>query len=126
MNELDLILGIEKIKITVSKLRFSIDFVKEKNSSRTDIIESMESSVKDLMESLVIFRGLEKEYRSSRELSSNLTIQNLILLRDNEELKSREVNTLDDNDVVVKLEKENELLKKRIEDLISEMSKNYN
>lgn len=126
MDELELILAIERIKITISKLRFSVDYVKEKNSSRTDLINSMETSIEDLMEALVTFRAVEKEYRSSRELSSNLTMQNLVLLRDIEALKTKENDVSDNDEAFIKLQEENVLLKKRIDDLISEMSKNFN
>lgn len=126
MTELDIVLATEEMKITIIKLQSSVDYVKEKNSSRTDIIESMEQSVSDVTHALNVFRFLEKENRSSKELSSNLTLQNLILMKEIQELKENKSEVIADVDLLMNLDRENVFLKKRVDELMSELTNQMN
>jgi len=121
INELDIYVAIEKLKLTILKINLSIDEIREKNPQRSDLIDSMTKSSSDVSESLLTLRTLEKEYRASLMLSNNLTYQNLTMLQELNEIKKKK----EENDVnlayITNLERENERLKKDLETILKEI-----
>jgi len=67
MNELNLISAKVILETTYLKTRISLDEIKEKHPTRTDIINSMEQTLKDLQEAKCVYDCLEKEYRSAMQ-----------------------------------------------------------
>jgi len=121
INELDIYVAIEKLKLTILKINLSVDEIREKNPQRSDLIDSMTKSSSDVSESLLTLRTLEKEYRASLMLSNNLTYQNLQLIQELNEIKKKK----EENEVnlayITNLERENERLKKDLETILKEI-----
>lgn len=121
INELDIYVAIEKLKLTILKINLSVDEIREKNPQRSDLIDSMTKSSSDVSESLLTLRTLEKEYRASLMLSNNLTYQNLNMLQELNEIKKKK----EENEVnlvyITNLERENEQLKKDLETILKEI-----
>lgn len=71
MNELDLIVARVNINTTIAKLRNSTEEIKTKSPHRTDLTNSMEETIGQLVFSVSMYDVLEKEYRTARLLSNN-------------------------------------------------------
>jgi hypothetical protein len=67
MDELNLLSAKVILETTYLKTRISLDEIKEKHPTRTDIINSMERTLKDLQEAKCVYDCLEKEYRSAMQ-----------------------------------------------------------
>ena len=73
---------------TATKVKSSLDEIKEKNGHRTDLIESMEATLFDLDEIQRIIKGMEKELRFANSSAFRLERLCLELKAENKELKN--------------------------------------
>ena len=69
------------------KLQVSIEDIKTKHPNRTDLINSMEESLKDIKKAMVVYQTLEKEFRSCRQSNFDLQHINLELKQEVKDLK---------------------------------------
>jgi hypothetical protein len=77
MNELTIITGKVNLDTTYLKIKLSLEEIKEKHGTRTDLIDSMERSLKDLQEVKIAYDSIEKELRSS--LQQNFRLEKLLM-----------------------------------------------
>lgn len=73
---------------TATKVKASLDEIKQKNGHRTDLIESMEATLLDLDEIRRIIKGMEKELRFVNSSAFRLERLCLELKAENKELKN--------------------------------------
>jgi len=73
---------------TATKVKASLDEIKDKNGHRTDLIESMEATLLDLDEIRRIINGMEKELRFANSSAFRLERLCLELKAENKELKN--------------------------------------
>ena len=85
--ELDLLSSRINLNHTCIKLQFSIDEIKTKHPSRTDLINSMEQSLYEIKKAMLVYQTLEKEFRSTRQINFDLQHINLELKQDVKDLK---------------------------------------
>lgn len=76
MNELTIITGKVNLDTTYLKIKLSLEEIKEKHGQRTDLINSMEQSLKDLQEVKIAYDSMEKELRSA--LQQNFRLEKLL------------------------------------------------
>ena len=89
MNDIDIYLAQTNLSLTIQKLRLSINDIIEKHPTRTDLIDSMEKTIKDLIEAKVTFMSLEKNYRSAKENCFDYAFIISTIQKENEELKKQ-------------------------------------
>jgi uncharacterized membrane protein len=77
MNELTIITGKVNLDTTYLKIKLSLEEIKEKHGQRTDLINSMEQSLKDLQQVKISYDSMEKELRSS--LQQNFRLEKLLM-----------------------------------------------
>ena len=77
MNELTIITGKVNLDKTYLKIKLSLEEIKEKHGQRTDLINSMEQSLKDLQDVKIAYDSMEKELRSS--LQQNFRLEKLLM-----------------------------------------------
>lgn len=77
MNELTIITGKVNLDTTYLKIKLSLEEIKEKHGQRTDLINSMEQSLKDLQEVKISYDSMEKELRSA--LQQNFRLEKLLM-----------------------------------------------
>ena len=77
MDELTIITGKVNLDTTYLKIKLSLEEIKEKHGTRTDLINSMEQSLKDLQEVKISYDSMEKELRSS--LQQNFRLEKLLM-----------------------------------------------
>ena len=77
MNELTIITGKVNLDKTYLKIKLSLEEIKEKHGQRTDLINSMEQSLKDLQEVKIAYDSMEKELRSA--LQQNFRLEKLLM-----------------------------------------------
>ena len=77
MDELTIITGKVNLDTTYLKIKLSLEEIKEKHGQRTDLIDSMEQSLKDLQEVKISYDAMEKELRSS--LQQNFRLEKLLM-----------------------------------------------
>ena len=75
--EFDLLSSRINLNHTCIKLEISIDDIKTKHPKRTDLITSMQSSLKDIRRAMLVYDTLEKEFRTARQMNFNLERLNL-------------------------------------------------
>ena len=69
------------------KLQVSIEEIKTKHPNRTDLINSMDESLKDIKKAMFVYQTLEKEFRSCRQSNFDLQHINLKLFQEIKDLK---------------------------------------
>lgn len=77
MNELTIITGKVNLDKTYLKIKLSLEEIKEKHGQRTDLINSMEQSLKELQEVKISYDSIEKELRSA--LQQNFRLEKLLM-----------------------------------------------
>ena len=85
--ELDLLSSRINLNHTCLKLEISLYEIKTNHPKRTDLITSMQSSLKDIRRAMLVYDTLEKEFRAARQMNFNLERLNLELKQDVKDLK---------------------------------------
>jgi len=94
--ELELLSSRINLNHTCLKLEISIEDIKTKHPKRTDLITSMQSSLKDIRRAMVVYEVLEKEFRVARQTNFNLERLNLEQKQEIQNLKRQiELNNID-------------------------------
>ncbi len=88
MDDYTLIKASVLLNHTFTKIRASVDQIKEKHPHRKDLIDSMEQSLIDLNDVRNAYHTLEKEYRAAMQTCFRLERINLELKVENKELKT--------------------------------------
>ena len=76
MNELTIITGKVNLDTTYYKIKLSLEEIKQKHGTRTDLIDSMERSLADLQQVKISYDAIEKELRAS--LQQNFRLEKLL------------------------------------------------
>ena len=76
MNELTIITGKVNLDTTYLKIKLSLEEIKQKHKTRTDLIDSMERSLSDLQEVKISYDTMEKELRAA--LQQNFRLEKLL------------------------------------------------
>ena len=77
MNELTIITGKVNLDTTYLKIKLSLEEIKEKHGTRTDLIDSMERSLVDLQQVKISYDAIEKELRAA--LQQNFRLEKLLM-----------------------------------------------
>ena len=72
---------------TCLKLKVSIEDIKNKHPNRTDLITSMQQSLIEITQAILVYQTLEKEFRVTRQINYDLQHLNLELKQDVKDLK---------------------------------------
>lgn len=76
MNELTIITGKVNLDTTYLKIKLSLEEIKQKHGTRTDLIDSMERSLADLQQVKLSYDAMEKELRAA--LQQNFRLEKLL------------------------------------------------
>lgn len=76
MDELTIITGKVNLDTTYLKIKLSLEEIKQKHGTRTDLINSMERSLSDLQEVKIAYDAMEKELRAA--LQQNFRLEKLL------------------------------------------------
>lgn len=76
MDELTIITGKVNLDTTYLKIKLSLEEIKQKHGTRTDLIDSMERSLIDLQEVKIAYGAIEKELRAA--LQQNFRLEKLL------------------------------------------------
>jgi len=76
MDELTIISGKVNLDTTYLKIKLSLEEIKQKHGTRTDLIDSMERSLADLQEVKIAYDAMEKELRAA--LQQNFRLEKLL------------------------------------------------
>jgi hypothetical protein len=87
MEEINILLAQSGLNLAITAMEYSLNDIKEKHSERTDLISSMERHLNGLLDSMIVFRELEKDNRTLRKMNMNYHIENMELRFQNEQLK---------------------------------------
>lgn len=79
MDDLTLFKAGVLINHTFTKVTLSLDEIREKHPERKDLINSMSKTKEELQEVHIIFRTLEKEYRSAMQNVFRMELINMDL-----------------------------------------------
>jgi hypothetical protein len=94
--ELDLLSSRINLNHTCIKLEISLYEIKTNHPKRTDLITSMQSSLKDIRRAMLVYDTLEKEFRSARQTNFRLERLNLEQKQEIQNLKRQiEFNNID-------------------------------
>lgn len=85
--ELDLLSSRINLNHTCLKLKVSIEDIKNKHPNRTDLITSMQQSLIEITQAILVYQTLEKEFRATRQINFDLQHLNLELKQDVKDLK---------------------------------------
>lgn len=85
--ELDLLSSRINLNHTCLKLKVSIEDIKNKHPNRTDLITSMQQSLIEITQAILVYQTLEKEFRATRQINFDLQHINLELKQDVKDLK---------------------------------------
>ena len=85
--ELELLSSRINLNHTCLKLEISLYEIKTNHPKRTDLITSMQSSLKDIRRAILVYDTLEKEFRAARQMNFNLERLNLELKQEVKDLK---------------------------------------
>ena len=77
MDELTIITGKVNLDTTYLKIKLRLEDIKEKNGTRTDLINSMERSLADLQQVKISYDAMEKELRAA--LQQNFRLEKLLM-----------------------------------------------
>ena len=87
--ELDLLSSRINLNHTCIKLEISLYEIKTNHPKRTDLITSMQSSLKDIRRAMLVYDTLEKEFRAARQMNFNLERLNLEKIQQIQNLKKQ-------------------------------------
>ena len=76
MDELTIITGKVNLDTTYLKIKLSLEELKQKHGTRTDLIDSMERSLADLQQVKISYDAIEKELRAA--LQQNFRLEKLL------------------------------------------------
>ena len=76
MDELTIITGKVNLDTTYLKIKISLEEIKQKHGTRTDLIDSMERSLSDLQQVKISYDAMEKEQRAA--LQQNFRLEKLL------------------------------------------------
>ena len=94
--ELDLLSSRINLNHTCLKLKVSIEDIKNKHPNRTDLITSMQQSLIEITQAILVYQTLEKEFRATRQMNFNLERLNLEQKQEIQNLKRQiEFNNID-------------------------------
>ena len=85
--ELELLSSRINLNYTCLKLKVSIEDIKNKHPNRTDLITSMQQSLIEITQAILVYQTLEKEFRAARQINFDLQHLNLELKQDVKDLK---------------------------------------
>jgi protein subunit release factor B len=85
--ELDLLSSRINLNHTCLKIQVSIDDIKTKHPNRTDLITSMQQSLIEITQAILVYQTLEKEFRATRQINFDLQHINLELKQEVKDLK---------------------------------------
>ena len=85
--ELDLLSSRINLNHTCLKLKVSIEDIKNKHPNRTDLITSMQQSLIEITQAILVYQTLEKEFRATRQINFDLQHLNLELKQEVKDLK---------------------------------------
>lgn len=85
--ELNLLSSRINLNHTCLKLKVSIEDIKNKHPNRTDLITSMQQSLIEITQAILVYQTLEKEFRATRQINFDLQHLNLELKQDVKDLK---------------------------------------
>ena len=77
MDEITIITGKVNLDTTYLKIKLSLEEIKEKHGTRTDLIDSMERSLVDLQQVKISYDAIEKELRAA--LQQNFRLEKLLM-----------------------------------------------
>lgn len=77
MDELTIITGKVNLDTTYLKIKLSLEEIKEKHGTRSDLINSMERSLADLQQVKISYDAIEKELRAA--LQQNFRLEKLLM-----------------------------------------------
>lgn len=75
--ELETLMAKINLKNTCLKLEISLHDIKTKNPKRTDLITSMQQSLNEVRQAILVLEELERELRTSKQMNFNLEKLNL-------------------------------------------------
>ncbi len=87
--ELETLMAKINLKNTCLKLEISLHEIKTKNPKRTDLITSMQQSLNEVRQAILVLEELERELRSSKQMNFNLEKLNLELKFKNKDLQTQ-------------------------------------
>ena len=85
--ELELLSSRINLNHTCLKLQVSIEDIKTKHPNRTDLITSMQQSLIEITQAILVYDTLEKEFRTARQINFDLQHLNLELKQEVKDLK---------------------------------------
>ena len=88
MDELTIISGKVNLDTTYLKIKLSLEEIKQKHGTRTDLIDSMERSLRDLQQVKISYDAMEKELRAA--LQQNFRLEKLL---QEEKFKNKDLET---------------------------------
>jgi hypothetical protein len=94
--ELDLLSSRINLNHTCLKLQVSIEDIKTKHPNRTDLITSMQQSLIEITQAILVYDTLEKEFRTARQINFDLERLNLEQKQEIQNFKRQiELNNID-------------------------------
>jgi hypothetical protein len=94
--ELDLLSSRINLNHTCLKLQVSIEDIKTKHPTRTDLITSMQQSLIEITQAILVYDTLEKEFRTARQINFDLERLNLEQKQEIQNFKRQiELNNID-------------------------------
>jgi vacuolar-type H+-ATPase subunit I/STV1 len=87
--ELDLLSSRINLNHTCIKLEISLYEIKTNHPKRTDLITSMQSSLKDIRRAMLVYDTLEKEFRAARQSNFDFQRVNLKQAQEIKDLKKQ-------------------------------------
>jgi vacuolar-type H+-ATPase subunit I/STV1 len=87
--ELDLLSSRINLNHTCIKLEISLYEIKTNHPKRTDLITSMQSSLKDIRRAMLVYDTLEKEFRAARQNNFDFQRLNLKQAQEIKDLKKQ-------------------------------------
>jgi hypothetical protein len=94
--ELELLSSRINLNHTCLKLQVSIEDIKTKHPTRTDLITSMEQSLHEIKKAMVVYQTLEKEFRATRQINFDLQHINLEQMQEIQNFKRQiELNNME-------------------------------
>ncbi len=83
------------LNILHAKCEIFKNMIKEKNPSRSDLIESFEYSKSECIEAMLFIEELDREFRALRQRASDLELSCMILTKENVQLRSNNNQLID-------------------------------
>jgi len=94
--ELELLSSRINLNHTCLKLQVSIEDIKNKHPNRTDLISSMQQSLIEITQAMVVYQTLEKEFRATRQINFDLQHINLEQMQEIQNFKRQiELNNME-------------------------------